>query len=81
MTRVRLASVAGRIDARIALLETFVAIYDDDPGLTLETDLLEAILHLPSGQQAEARILLKDADLDSVSFRLKDLFHKDPYTY
>jgi hypothetical protein len=70
-----------RTEARRALLETFVSVFDDDPDLTLETDLEAAILHLPDDQQQEARILLETSDVDGRQFRLKDLFTKDPDSY
>jgi hypothetical protein len=63
------------------VLETFVSVFDDDPDLTLETDLEAAILHLPDDQQQEARILLETSDVDGRQFRLKDLFTKDPDSY
>jgi len=70
-----------RAEARRALLETFVAVYDDDPALTLQTALGEAVLHLPDNQQQEAKILLEESDLDGDRVRLKDLFTKDPDSY
>ncbi len=73
--------VNKRAEARRGLIESFVAMYDDVPELTLQTDLQEAVLHLPADQQDEARILLKDAELDSVHLPLKDLLHRDPDSY
>jgi len=73
--------MAKRSQARRGLIERFVAMYDDDPDLTLFTDLQEAILHLPPGQQGEARILLQDAELDDAHMPLKDLLHRDPDSY
>ena len=72
--------VKQRSDARRALLETFVAIYDDDTSLTLETGVEEAILQLPDEQRNQAIILLREAELDH-GFRLRDLFSKDPESY
>ncbi|MGH2634591.1 MAG: hypothetical protein ACRDHU_00340 [Actinomycetota bacterium] len=72
---------ARRSEARRSLLEKFVAVYDDDPELTLQTSAEDAILRLPGDQQHEARILLFTADIDAERLPLKELFGKDPETY
>ncbi|MGH2634870.1 MAG: hypothetical protein ACRDHU_01790 [Actinomycetota bacterium] len=73
--------VVRRAEARRGLIERFVAIIDDDRSLTLETNVQEAILHLPDEEQGEARILLQQAEIDGERFRLRELFTKDPNTY
>lgn len=75
-----MSNVAQRTQARRALLATFVAVFDSDPGLRLETGVEEALLHLPDEQRNQATILLREAELDQ-DFRLRDLFSKDPESY
>jgi hypothetical protein len=70
-----------RSQARRALIAIFVAAFDDDPALTHQTDLEEAVLHLPDDRQREARILLTKSDVEASHVRLRDLFTKDPESY
>ena len=64
--------------ARRALMETFVAIIDDDITVTLQTDVQEAVEHLPGDQQHEARQLLLASGLDGRRVSLHELFRTDP---
>jgi hypothetical protein len=66
--------------ARQALLDSLVAIFDDDRTLTLKTDLDEAVEHLPVAQQQEARNWLVISGLNGHDVLVQDLFRTDPYS-
>jgi hypothetical protein len=67
--------------ARRDLIDTFVAVFDDDATLTLDTDLDEAVLHLPDDRREHVRALIERARLDARAVTLHQLFGQDPETY
>ena len=64
--------------ARRALIQTFVAVMGDDVTVTLQTNLEEAIEHLPAEKRRDAQERLESSGLDGNKVPLLELFRNDP---
>ena len=64
--------------ARLALIQTLVAVMGDDVTVTLQTGLDDAIARLPEERRRGAEGLLVSSGLDGQTIRLNELFRVDP---